>query len=182
MCYEEGGYVRRITLGLLVLCFVVWMAPVSAQDSTALSAIPPEGFQITGTWDCEGTFRNNQVHKSIFTGAVILGGKWLELTEQDTQPTTGYLAKYLIGYDSQQKHLVEIRRKQLWSCHLFQRRGLAEPRVDDDLSGVAGCESGLCRQPLCVFHYWQRHIHCRLTDQQDGSAELDTCRSPCLQT
>jgi hypothetical protein len=100
--------VRRITFGLLVLCFVVWMAPVSAQDSTALSAIPPEGFQFTGTWDCEGTFRNNQVHKSIFSGAVILGGKWLEMTEQDTQPATGYLAKYLIGYDSQQKHLVEF--------------------------------------------------------------------------
>jgi hypothetical protein len=98
----------RIICGLLVLCFAVWMAPVSAQDSTALSAIPPEGFQFTGTWDCEGTFRNNQVHKSIFTGSVILGGKWLELTEQDTQPATGYLAKYLIGYDSQQKHLVEF--------------------------------------------------------------------------
>jgi hypothetical protein len=49
-----------------------------------------------------------QVHKSIFTGSVILGGKWLELTEHDTQPATGYLSKYVIGYDSQQKHLVEF--------------------------------------------------------------------------
>jgi len=29
-------------------------------------------------------------------------------TEQDIQPATGYLAKYLIGYDPQQKHLVEF--------------------------------------------------------------------------
>jgi hypothetical protein len=27
---------------------------------------------------------------------------------QDVEPATGYLAKYLIGYDSQQKHLVEF--------------------------------------------------------------------------
>ena len=62
----------RIICGLLVFCLVILTAPLSAQDSAALSAIPPEGFQFTGTWDCEGAFRNNQVHKSIFTGSVIL--------------------------------------------------------------------------------------------------------------
>jgi hypothetical protein len=79
-----------------------------AQDSKPLSPIPPGNFQFTGTWDCEGTFGNKTVHKSVFTGSSILGGKWLELTEQDTQPATGYLAKYLIGYDPQEKHLVEF--------------------------------------------------------------------------
>jgi hypothetical protein len=52
--------------------------------------------------------RNNQVHKSSFTGAVILDGKWLELTERNVEPATGYVAKYLIGYDPQQKRFVEF--------------------------------------------------------------------------
>jgi hypothetical protein len=51
---------------------------------------------------------NGKVHKATFTGAVILDGKWLELTEQDLEPATGYVAKYLIGYDSQRAHLVEF--------------------------------------------------------------------------
>jgi hypothetical protein len=113
----------RIICGLLVLCFVTWMAPVSAQERKALSAIPPEGFQFAGTWDCEGTFGNNQVHKSIFTGTVILGGKWLELTEQDTQPATGYLAKYLIGYDSQQMRLVEFDANNFGAATYFSEEG-----------------------------------------------------------
>jgi len=35
-------------------------------------------------------------------------GGWNSPTEQDLEPATGYLAKYLIGYDPQQKHLVEF--------------------------------------------------------------------------
>lgn len=81
-----------------------------AQDRKVLDPFPVDGFQFTGTWSCEGEFRNNKakVHKSIYTGGVILGGKWLELTEQDTEPATGYQAKYLIGYDPLQKQLVEF--------------------------------------------------------------------------
>lgn len=92
----------------LLFYVLAFMPGAMAQDQKPLSAIPPDNFQITGSWDCEGTFRNNQVHKSTFTGAVILGGKWLELTEQDTEPATGYLAKYLIGYDPKQKGLIEF--------------------------------------------------------------------------
>ena len=66
------------------------------------------GSAFDGTWECEGAFRSAQVHKSIFTGATILDGKWVELAEEDIQPATGYVAKYLIGYDSQQKSLVEF--------------------------------------------------------------------------
>ncbi|HEY4739369.1 MAG TPA: DUF1579 family protein [Candidatus Acidoferrales bacterium] len=99
----------RIVYGCL-LCLFLWASISSAftQESKPLSAIPPDGFQFAGTWDCEGTFRNAQVHKATFTGTTILGGKWLELTEQDIQPATGYLAKYLIGFDPQQKRLVEF--------------------------------------------------------------------------
>lgn len=96
----------NLVLPLLFLCALCCIA--QAPDSKPLSPLPPNGFQFNGTWDCEGAFRNATVHKSTFTGTSILGGKWLELTEQDLQPSTGYLAKYLIGYDSQQKHLVEF--------------------------------------------------------------------------
>jgi hypothetical protein len=51
---------------------------------------------------------NGKKHKSTFTGTTILDGKWLELTEQDVEPATGYVAKYLIGYDSQRARLVEF--------------------------------------------------------------------------
>jgi hypothetical protein len=103
---------RRVCeyLGVLscVACLSCVAVQVSAQESKPLSALPPDGFQFSGTWDCEGVFRNAKVHKSIFTGTTILDGKWLELTEQDVEPATGYLAKYLIGYDPEQKSLVEF--------------------------------------------------------------------------
>jgi hypothetical protein len=99
---------RKLCLCLLFLICVLSFSSAPAQETKPLVSLPPEGFEFTGSWDCEGAFRNAQVHKSTFTGAVILGGKWLELTEQDIQPATGYLAKYLIGYDPQQKRIVEF--------------------------------------------------------------------------
>lgn len=93
---------------VLVLCSALWTIPLYGQDGKPLSPFPADGFQFTGSWSCAGTFSNNKVHRSTYTGAVILGGKWLELTEQDTEPATGYLAKYLIGYNPQQKQLVEF--------------------------------------------------------------------------
>jgi hypothetical protein len=99
---------QRIRSSMLLLSFLASMPGAIAQEQKPLSAIPPDNFQITGTWDCEGTFRGSQAHKATFTGAVILADKWLELTEQDVQPATGYTAKYLIGYDRTQKNLVEF--------------------------------------------------------------------------
>lgn len=98
----------RVIVIWLLIGSVVFPHRVSAQGVTPLSPLPPGGFQFTGIWDCEGSFRNHQVHKSSYTGAVVLDGKWIELTEQDLQPATGYMAKYLIGYDTQQKELVEF--------------------------------------------------------------------------
>jgi len=92
---------------LLLLCSFDSIAIATAQEKKPPPVIPAE-FQFTGTWDCEGTFRNTKIHKAVFTGTMVLGDKWLELTEQDLQPATGYSAKYLIGYDTQQKRLVEF--------------------------------------------------------------------------
>lgn len=91
-----------ILLGCLWVCGHAW-----AQDKRHLSAIP-DGFQFSGAWDCEGAMGNGRVHKSAFHGAVILDGTWLELTERDIEPATGYVAKYLIGFDSQTGGLVEF--------------------------------------------------------------------------
>jgi hypothetical protein len=97
---------RRFCGLLLSFCFLA-----SAQDKPArkaLSAFPDNGFQFAGTWDCAGTFGNGKTHKALFTGTTILAGKWLELTERGIEPETGYLAKYLIGYDSEHSRLVEF--------------------------------------------------------------------------
>jgi hypothetical protein len=93
---------------LLSLFLFCGHASAQTQNATPLSPLPPAGFQFAGSWECEGSFGNKTPHKSLFTGAVILQGKWLELTEQDVQPATGYLAKYLIGYDPEQKKVVEF--------------------------------------------------------------------------
>jgi hypothetical protein len=99
----------RIAICLLAtLTLLQGLASAQTRNPAPLSPLPPAGFQFAGSWECEGAFGNKTTHKSLFTGAVILQGKWLELTEQDVQPATGYLAKYLIGYDAQQKMLVEF--------------------------------------------------------------------------
>src|SRR5260370_2132767 len=104
-----------------------WTSGALAQDSKPFSVIPPDGFQFTGTWDCTGAFRNAKVHKATFTGSTILGGKWLELTEQDIEPTTGYLAKYLIGYDSQQNHLVDFAATNFVASTYATEQGWQNP-------------------------------------------------------
>jgi hypothetical protein len=92
-----------------VFLLLLSLSLMAAQTSKPPSVLPPDGFDFTGNWDCSGTFHHGEkVHRSVFTGAVILDGKWLELSEKDLEPATGYVAKYLIGYDSQQKHLVEF--------------------------------------------------------------------------
>ena len=96
-----------VPLALALLLVILPAVSLSAQQPAPIPAVP-SGFAFTGAYDCEGSFRNAQAHKAGFTGAIILGGKWLQLTEQDIQPATGYLARYLIGYDAQQHRLVEF--------------------------------------------------------------------------
>ena len=99
----------RSTRGLLaLLCCLLGTASAPAQKDKPLPVMPPGGFRFTGTWDCAGMFRNAKVHKSTFTGVTTLADKWLQLTEQDVEPATGYIAEYLIGYDPQQERLVEF--------------------------------------------------------------------------
>jgi hypothetical protein len=88
----------------LLLSFVIF-AP--CQDNKPISVFP-EGFDFRGNWICAGAFGNGKVHRSTFAGTVVLDGKWLELSETDVEPATGYVAKYLIGYDVQQKRLIEF--------------------------------------------------------------------------
>jgi len=101
-----GMRIGRKLLFILVLC--AWLKCSVAQDGKALAATPAGGFQFVGSWNCSGAFGSGETHRSTFTAGVILDGKWLELTEKDIEPATGYLAKYLIGYNAQQKRLVEF--------------------------------------------------------------------------
>ncbi len=72
--------------------------------------------------DCAGAFGNGKPHRSSMTGSVVIGAKWLELTEQDIEPATGYIAQYLIGYDAQQKSLVEFDANNCQRGHLRPAR------------------------------------------------------------
>jgi hypothetical protein len=122
----SGESMRVAGVFALLCCLFVCAVTVRAQNAGPLSAVPAGKFQFTGTWDCEGAFRNQQVHKSVFTGAIILDGKWIELTEQDVQPATGYLAKYLIGYDTQQKRLVEFDANNFGAATYSSQEGWRE--------------------------------------------------------
>ena len=98
----------RIPLACIAVCIGCFpTVPLQAQQPVALSAVPAN-FQFAGSYTCEGSFRGGKVHRSTYAGAIALGGKWLQLSEQDVEPATGYVAEYLIGYDSQQKKLVEF--------------------------------------------------------------------------
>jgi hypothetical protein len=102
------GRMRICREFLIVLFLCACVESAFAQEPKPLSAVPPGSFQFHGSWTCTGSFGNGKTHRSTFTGSVILDGKWLELNEKDVEPATGYLAKYLIGYDAEQKRLVEF--------------------------------------------------------------------------
>jgi hypothetical protein len=137
------SFIMRIVYGwLLLLCFTASIS--RAQEKKPLLAIP-ERFQFAGNWDCEGTFRNAKVHKAVFNGILILGDKWLELTEQDVEPATGYLAKYLIGYDPRQKRLVEFDANNFGAATYTSEDGwqnqvltMTSPISDDPKAPYAG--------------------------------------------
>lgn len=97
----------RIADFVVVACVVWSIGAAPVQDRGALSPFPPDGFAFAGTWDCTGAM-GTRTHRSTFTGSVTLAKTWLELTEQDLEPATGYVATYLIGYDSERHQLVEF--------------------------------------------------------------------------
>jgi hypothetical protein len=88
---------------------------------------------------------------------VILGGKWLELTEQDIEPATGSLVKYLIGYDSQQQPLVEFNANDFGAA-TYTSEGMAGPSFDDDFTGYGGFERRLRGEPLSLHRHRRRYV------------------------
>ena len=99
---------RKFLSGAALLCLMSSCGLARSQTAKGVAVLPPGGFKFDGAWACEGEFRGGKVHKAAFTGTTILNNTWLELTERDVEPATGYEAKYLIGYDSQQKQLIEF--------------------------------------------------------------------------
>ena len=96
------------TSSALIVCLLFFCADGVAQSTQPPSPLPPDKFFFTGDWNCVGTFRGDKIHKSAFNGSLILGGTWIELNEEDLVPTTGYKARYLIGYDPAQKRVIEF--------------------------------------------------------------------------
>jgi len=113
--YRKGLSIFVVIL-LLKLSFAV-------EEGKTLSALPPDGLSLSGSWDCAGAFASKRTHRATFTGNVVLGGKWLELDERDTEPATGYVGKYLIGYDTQQKRLVEFDANNFGAAIYFSTDG-----------------------------------------------------------
>jgi len=92
----------------LMTAVLLMMGPNVSAQSHPTSALPPAPFSFSGRWQCQGVFRSGKPHEATYNGDVVLGGKWLELTEVDTVPATGYSAKYLIGVDTEHGQLVEF--------------------------------------------------------------------------
>ena len=97
----------RCTAVLAMLLVAQACSPAAAEGQLK-SALPPAPFTFTGQWTCKGTFRAGKPHEAMFSGKLVVAGKWIELTEVDQVPKTGYTAKYLIGVDSEHNQLVEF--------------------------------------------------------------------------
>jgi hypothetical protein len=93
------------------LVFTLLLSLLSIQTSDIpprpLSPFPP-AFSFVGPWSCTGTMRGGKTHGAKFSGSLAVGGKWLLLSEVDLEPSTGYEATYLIGYDATTRGLVEF--------------------------------------------------------------------------
>ena len=126
---DQLRIVRKIACGALLL------SAAAAQDTRVLSPFPAGDFHFSGNWSCEGTFRGGKPHKASFTASTILNGKWLQLTEQDIEPKTGYVAEYLLGSD------------------LLKRSRLEGQRAHHDLTACRRSESTLCCQPLYLLSH-----------------------------
>lgn len=63
------------------------------------------------------------MHKSVFEGRLAVGGAWLELDETDRVPSTGYVARYLIGYDVHGKRFVEFDASNVRANAYFSKDG-----------------------------------------------------------
>jgi hypothetical protein len=83
---------------------------VSSSQGLSLpgSLKPPPGFSFAGYWECSGLFAGSGLlHRSVYHGEASADGKWVELTETDTEPK-GYVGRYELGTDAGQAKLVFI--------------------------------------------------------------------------
>lgn len=77
-------------------------------NGEATTLTPPSGFSFAGYWQCSGTYASSgQQHRSVYHGERSADGKWIDLTETDTQPK-GYVGRYELGTDAGQDKLVFI--------------------------------------------------------------------------
>jgi hypothetical protein len=102
----------RLKRYLIFFCLVMpfWTgSPLAGSAASADSpATPPGGFSFNGAWNCDGNFvRSGKAHRSKYEGRSVAGDTWTELVETDIEPK-GYVGRYLIGYDTGKKQVVEL--------------------------------------------------------------------------
>lgn len=111
---------RRFMLGLMM---IIAVGRALQAQTGPVSALPSAGFTFSGDWKCQGTFRGGKPHESTFTGKTVIADKWIELSEIDTLPATGYVAKYLIGVDAEHHQLVEFDANNFGASTYVSRDG-----------------------------------------------------------
>lgn len=131
---------RRVSVFSLLL---LTASCTLAQQTASMPVTPSGAFRFSGKWNCKGSFRNGKIHQASFEAAVILDDKWLELTERDVVPTTGYVAKYLIGYDPQQKRLVEFDANNFGAAMYTSEQGWQ--------NGVLTMTSAIAQDPKASY-------------------------------
>ena len=95
----------RASLRLLAMVLTVFLGQAFCH---ATSLTPPPGFSFDGYWQCSGSFPSSgRQHRSVYHGQASADGKWVDLTETDTDPK-GYIGRYELGADASHDKLVFI--------------------------------------------------------------------------
>ncbi len=89
---------RQISWFAVLLAPLILAPSAREQADQQPSPIPPSHFDFKGAWDCRRHIR-------------------------DVEPATGYVAKYLIGYDPQLKRLVEFDANNFGAATYSSARG-----------------------------------------------------------
>jgi hypothetical protein len=99
---------RQLLRASLRLLAMVLTVSAGHSFCHASSLTPPPGFSFDGYWQCSGSFASSgRQHRSVYHGQASPDGKWVDLTETDTDPK-GYVGRYELGADASHDKLVFI--------------------------------------------------------------------------
>lgn len=129
----------------LPLLFLLCAVPITPQEKPIAPPLQPNNFSFAGSWDCLGAMGANKPHHSTYEGRMILANTWIELTERDLQPATGYLARYLIGYDPHRKLFLEFDANNFGAALYTSAAGWSDGKLTMTSAHLAGTSSSPAR-------------------------------------